>query len=267
MKKSVVVTILFLFIIGVSVVSAQAVSGMDTNQPPVVVADTQSIMLTSTTRERDYRIWVALPSSYNMSELSYPVLYLLDPQVSFLTVVEIVRWLGYWSELPELIVVGIGYPTDDLAEIARLREQDYYRSSDDFLEFISKELIHFIDSTYRTDSKDRALVGFSYGGDFVFHTLLNRPELFNRYLTIDSGIVEILPYLTRRSEEFREKFDGLDVKLFIAMRGTERLSTDIEALKVEGLKAAGLSLGNITHAAALHTSLPAGIVAIYRNNP
>jgi pimeloyl-ACP methyl ester carboxylesterase len=263
MRTVIVFTILFLLIVGVPTALAQDDPSADDNPPSLVILDTQSIALTSVTNGRDYLLWVALPSSYSTSEQSYPVLYVLDPNISFLSVVEFVRWLGIVEQLPELIVVGIGYPTDDPIEITNSRNRDYNRAPDEFLEFISDDLLKLIDSTYRTDTTDRAIVGWSSGGGFVFHTLMNRPELFKRYIAIESlgnGIGELLK---RDDDTFRESFAGLDVKLFNAIVGTEYLSAAIQSNAYDGVEATGLSLGDITHAAALHMSLPAGIMAVY----
>jgi predicted alpha/beta superfamily hydrolase len=263
MRTVIIFTVLFLLMVGVPTALVQDNSSADDNHPSLVIPDTQSIALTSVTNGHDYLLWVALPSSYDESEQSYPVLYLLDPNISFLSVVEFVRWLNIVRQLPELIVVGIGYPTDDLGEITNLRGRDYNRAQDEFLEFISEDLITLIDSTYRTDTTDRALVGFSYGGDFVFHTLVNRPELFNRLIAIDSSAADLWPILGRDDDSFRESLAGLDIKLFNAAAGTEYLSRVIQLKAYDGLEVTGHSLGDITHAATLHMSLPAGIIAVY----
>jgi predicted alpha/beta superfamily hydrolase len=265
MRTITILTFLIGLTLGVNIMAAQDEPAADTNQVSLIVSDPEIIALTSTTNGHDYIISVALPPDYDDSEAAYPVLYLLDPQVSFLSVVEFVRWLGHWNELPDLIVVGIGYPIDDMDELFALRERDYYLSQDEFSEFISEELFPFIDSTYRTDSTDRALVGFSYGGEFVFHILVNSPELFNRYIAIDSGTQEIVSVLLRDDPTFREKLAELDVNLFYSSTGSEVLSGAIQAKEYDGLEVTGLSLGNVTHGAALHLSLPTGIMAIYED--
>jgi len=66
----------------------------------------------------------------------------------------------------------------------------YYPTSgkaDRFLEFIEKELIPEIDIRYRTQPF-RTLAGWSFGGLFTVHTLINNPELFSAYLAISPSI-------------------------------------------------------------------------------
>ena len=227
---------------------------------PIAIPNTASMDVSSTSNGRDYRIWIALPANYDTSEQVYPVLYLLDPDVSFLTATEFVRYMGRDETFAQIIVVGIGYPTDNTRTIRGLRERDYFIESDYFLEFISDELMPLMDSTYRTDTTDRALAGFSYGAEFVFHVLVNDPARFNRYIAIEPLNQQLAGYLGENNFAFQRGFAGRETKLFIASVGTEVLSNQI---KVKGLEVTGLSLGNVTHNQALHFSLPEGILAIY----
>ena len=233
----------------------------DATHQPIVVPNTETLTLTSTNTGFDYLISVALPNNYSTSDQSYPVLYVLDPDISFLSVSEFVRFLAGAGQLPELIIVGIGYPDPD--QVVQLRSLDYYSSPDNFLAFMSEELFPLIESTYRADPADRGLIGFSYGGEFVFHTLVWRSDLFNRYMAIDASGAEMMPYVMRNDENFINGFAGRDVRLFLSVEGTEMLSAALQAKGYEGLTVSGLSLGSATHEQALHLSLPAGILDIY----
>ncbi len=265
MRKATLLTALLIFIVGVFPAAMQDDADIEVDLSPITIPNTQTVSLTSAINGRDYQLMVALPDSYDISDQTYPVLYLLDPAFAFLSVTEFVRFLGNGDDLPELIVVGIGYPDASSDDISRLREHDYFLAQDEFIEVISQEIFPLVDSIYRTENTDRAIVGFSYGGEFVFHALVNRPDLFNRYAAIDSNYSEFGALFTNssRDDEFRERLTGLDVKLFFAVAGNEILSAAIQNRDYEGLEASGLSLGNITHAAALHHALPAAIMAIY----
>jgi len=56
-----------------------------------------------------------------------------------------------------------------------------------FLEFITTELIPYIDSSYSTIA-NRTLIGHSLGGLIVFEALLNHRDYFNNYLVIDPAL-------------------------------------------------------------------------------
>ena len=261
MRKILALVITLLWVLGVPSAQMQENQVTETDFPVIVVPNTAAITLTSTTNGHDYLIWVALPDGYSTSDQAYPTLYILDPDISFLSVTEYVRFLAWTAQLPQLIVVGVGYVDPD--RVGELRTLDYYTSPDDFLTFMSDELFPLIDTTYRTDSTDRALIGFSAGGELVFHSLVNRPDLFKRYIAIDASGSEMMPYLMRDDEDFRSGFDGREVKLFLSVEGTEMLSAALQQRDYDGLEVTGHSLGSATHEQALHLSLPAGILAIY----
>src|SRR5947207_1431963 len=73
---------------------------------------------------RDYRIAVAVPDSYaTHPERRYPVLYVTDGYWDFKLMKSIVGGLVYDEFIPEVIVVGIGYP-GDAPDYGRLRRWD-----------------------------------------------------------------------------------------------------------------------------------------------
>jgi predicted alpha/beta superfamily hydrolase len=109
------------------------------------------------------------------------------------------------GDLPELVLVGVGYVGSDTRHSYRLhRSRDYtpafskeggygpaYQKQSGggprFVEFIADELIPAIEETYRGDG-ERVLVGHSYGGLFAAWTMLSRPELFRRYLVVSPSL-------------------------------------------------------------------------------
>jgi hypothetical protein len=46
------------------------------------------------------------------------------------------------------------------------------------------ELFPLIETTYRTQSRDRSIVGLSFGGLFATYVLFSEPSLFSRYIII-----------------------------------------------------------------------------------
>jgi enterochelin esterase-like enzyme len=76
---------------------------------PILLGNTQERGLESAIVGDTYRLSVALPLSYfTATGRTYPVLYVLDPHLSFGTVTDVVRVAAIGGELPELIVVGVG---------------------------------------------------------------------------------------------------------------------------------------------------------------
>lgn len=149
------------------------------------------------------RIWVYVPASANskmFTQQVYPVVYLLDGPSHFHSVTGLIQQLSFVggnTVLPEMIVVGI-QNTDRTRDLTPTHSTtspygqtpEMLKNSgggDKFLSFIEKELMPYMDSTYPV-APYKMLVGHSYGGLLVMHTLLNRPELFNSYIALDPSV-------------------------------------------------------------------------------
>jgi predicted alpha/beta superfamily hydrolase len=149
------------------------------------------------------RIGIYIPASASNKTFTkqvYPVVYLLDATAHFHSVTGLIQQLSYISGntvLPEMIVVGI-QNTDRTRDLTPTKSTssafgqtpEMLKTSggaDNFLAFIEKELMPYIDSTYPV-APYKMLVGHSFGGLFAMHTLLNRPELFNSYVALDPSL-------------------------------------------------------------------------------
>jgi len=152
---------------------------------------------------QDYLIKVAFPRGYQDSKKSYPVLYVMDAETNFGGVTYIVQRLIKDRLLPEIIVVGVAYDTD-YDQFYALRSRDLTPVEDKnltiagvlnptggaplFASFLEQELFPFVAENFRIKENDRTLYGHSYGGLFGCYVLLNKPELFNRYLLLSPSL-------------------------------------------------------------------------------
>lgn len=133
--------------------------------------------------QQTYQIDVWLPPSYAESTKRYPTLYLLDGNLLFGAAASLAFPLIVYGELPEIIIVGIGYADlQSYDQWGELRGRSFDTEAHQFLAFIASELFPMIDADYRTDPSDRALAGHSGGGFFGLFTLFHQPEAFQRYL-------------------------------------------------------------------------------------
>lgn len=176
---------------------------------PLVVERVVRLELSSRANGVHYVLDVALPRSYAQeSDRRYPVVYLLDSHYSLLIARNVVDHLSERGDLPEVLLVGIGYegPTDRAAAEYRVnRTRDYTPTyvadggygkeaqavsggGPRFLQFLEGELIPLVDQRYRTVVGERCLVGHSYGGLFVSWTLLQRPELFSCAVAVSPSL-------------------------------------------------------------------------------
>src|SRR5215210_5324458 len=119
------------------------------NRPAAVLPDTEVRVIRSTSADSDYQISVALPNHYDQeSEKVWPVIYVLDANLYFGLVVDMVRAMNirveFCNELPDVFIVGIGYPVEGslstiLHEVMHRRLRDFLPERDpDAEEFIQQ---------------------------------------------------------------------------------------------------------------------------------
>ncbi|MEN0047985.1 MAG: alpha/beta hydrolase-fold protein [Bacteroidota bacterium] len=141
---------------------------------------------------QDRPILVYLPPNYDKKEKAYPVMYLLDGRGNFHHTTACVAFLARNGRIPEMIVIGVPNTDDrtrDLTPETTIGKERFPTSggAENMLSFIEKELIPYVNSKYRTETY-KTLVGHSFGGLFVTHTLLHHPEIFNSYISISPSL-------------------------------------------------------------------------------
>lgn len=124
------------------------------------------------------------------NEKSYPVVYLLDGDAHFYSVVGMIRQLSSVNGntiCPKMIVVGISNTNRTRDLTPTKGERPNSGGGEKFMSFIKNELIPHIDSNYPTINY-RTFIGHSLGGLTVMNTLLHQPDLFNAYVAIDPSM-------------------------------------------------------------------------------
>jgi predicted alpha/beta superfamily hydrolase len=270
------------------------------NFPLASIPSTEMRTLHSSAVNQDYLISVALPFHFDEHpDKTYPVIYVSDANLFFGMVTDMVRAMNirvpFCNELPDAIIVGIGYPVNgSLAEIhaqvMHLRMRDFLTVADEedekfiqdtfpipnripsggahrFLQFIQQELVPLIESEYRADTTDRTFMGHSWGGLFALYALFHQPLLFQRYVVVSPD----LPF--GDEQEYSQQYDSLPVRMYLSSGGRElneeelsRFNSFIGAL--ESRQYAGFTLthqiiANCTHCAVVAPAFQAGLVAVF----
>ncbi|NIJ53838.1 alpha/beta hydrolase-fold protein [Dyadobacter arcticus] len=168
----------------------------------------------------------------------YPVVYLLDGDAHFSSVVGMIEQLSAVngnSLVPEMIVVAIPNTdrTRDLTPTHVTVDLPFMDSTfskntgggNNFLSFIEKELIPHIDSLYPTEPY-KMLIGHSFGGLAVMNALINRPKLFNSYVCIDPSMwYDHMNFLKVNKKALSgQKFVGTSMYLGIANTMSEGMT-------------------------------------------
>ena len=158
--------------------------------------------------QEDYKLYIGLPLGFN-AEKDYPVLYVLDANVTFGMVNDIVRLISFEGRYPQVIVVGIAYKNFSNWINKRGRDfmPNYQGDSGDieikkFYQFLSEELIPFINQNYKTNPAENTLYGHSSGAVFGFYVMLNNPALFKNYILTSPSIDEDKDFIKTLENEY-----------------------------------------------------------------
>lgn len=255
----------FLIPLALSAAGLAAPPLRESDPEPIVVDRSETFRLESKHTGVSYVLSVALPFSYAESDDRYPTLYLLDNHYSLLIARNIVDHMSDRGDLPEIVLVGVGYdgPTQRSSDAYRLnRTRDYtptysprggygerYQKVSGggprFLDFLAEELVPAIDSRYRTQPGDRALVGHSYGGLFTVYALLTRPQLFRRYIAVSPSLWYEDHWIFGVERELAESKAELPARLYLSVGSREHNASidmvgDLEELS-RRLRASGYS--------------------------
>jgi predicted alpha/beta superfamily hydrolase len=194
------------------------------------------------------KLWIYTPDMTSGNQdpsQRYPVLYLLDGDAHFVSVVGLIQQLSQSngnSILPEMIVVGITNtdrtrdltPTHVKSDLPAM-DSNFSKTSGggkNFLAFIENELFPHIDSAYKT-APYKVLVGHSFGGLAAIDALTNHTKLFNAYLAIDPSMwYDQERYLAATQKKFLEnKYDGK--RLYIGIANTMPQGMSLDKMKID----------------------------------
>ena len=227
--------IVFSFIL-IKVVSAQEISDAEDKTN---LYNTQVKVFHSTIIDDDFYIYISLPDGYEESVKKYPVLYVLDGDISFGIATSIARYLQFGNTIPELIIVGIGYGALRKSK-GNDRNRDYTISNNrnrpgsggapKFRKFLEEELIPYIDDEFRTVPDDRTLNGYSLGGLFALYTLFTEPGLFNRYIIGSPHLAWDNFRIFSVQENAFNSIDDINARVFISVGSDQSQETYFEPI-------------------------------------
>jgi len=156
------------------------ISGFEKTMPSVILGAQRTV-------------WIHIPNSDaknsdNRKE-HYPVIYLLDGDANFNSVVGMTEFMSNAGLCPPMIVVGVLHPSrmTDLTLGTDRETPGVTGRGDKFMLYIEKELMPFIESGYPT-APYKIFIGHSVGGLTVINTLIHRPDLFNAYVSLDGAL-------------------------------------------------------------------------------
>jgi uncharacterized protein len=198
--------------------------------------------LFSTVLNEQRKIWVYVPGNRGpavSSKTKYPVLYLLDGDGHFSSVVGMVQHFGN-SICPEMIIVGIPN-TDRTRDLTPTFVREVFGDTtfsktsggaENFTKFIETELIPYIDKNFPTTSY-RTLIGHSLGGLYAINTLINHTDLFANYLAIDPSLWWDGQKLSTQAATALEEKKFENKSLFLAVANTMKEGMQLSDLPTD----------------------------------
>ena len=200
---------------------------------------------------------IQVPRNYDTSDKKYPVVIVFDGDYLFEIVAGNVDYAAYWEDMPEAIVVGIN-------QYQKRNEDCYYSDQNSlptetgaaFFEFVSMELVPFINKSFRTENF-KVAVGHGLTANYINYYLLKGEPLFQAYISISPDLaLDMNSYLT-------EKLAKVEQKTFYYLATSEndkkniKSSVDALATSLKGIENDNLLKTFETFTGATHYSLPA----------
>lgn len=186
-------------------------------------------------------IWIYKPnnlSANSKSQERYPVIYLLDGDWHFVSVVGTLQQLSFINGntiCPEMMIVGIPI-ADRYRDLTPYRDSTIYKNSggyENFITFIKNELFPYIESKYPI-SPYKTLIGHSLGGLTTINTIIKHPDYFNSYIAIDPSMWWFNQKSLIETKEALSKNDFTNKKLFLAIANT--MDRDMDSINVRNDK-------------------------------
>lgn len=183
----------------------------------IIIAKHDSVY--SSVLEENRKLFIHVPSEFNIGysrlhPTKYPVMYVLDPEAHFPSIVSMIDRMSYEETCPQMIVVGVTVKSEE-----RIKEMFPINEEDKFHQFLENELIPYIDKQYPT-APYKVLFGHSLTGLRTVHTAINHPKLFNAYITIDPSLCH---EYCRWHIKYQKQIDNFGLgndRMFLAMAHT-----------------------------------------------
>lgn len=193
----------------------------------IVIGKTDSIQSKILGENRE--LWVHVPGEAATNKERYPVVYVLDGNGHFSSIVGMIQQLstGGNNNCPKMMVVAIPN-TDRTRDLTPthvdvdppMMDSASSKTSgggENFIAFIEKELMPYIESKYPT-APYKMFIGHSFGGLLVMHTFIHHTDLFNAYICIDPSMWWHKQTLLQQAEKAlaERRFEGKSLYLGIA---------------------------------------------------
>ena len=246
----------------------QAPLEMSDSSTPMLINIGQAYTVYSELYQTELNLFVQLPVNYQRSNSSYEVIYITDGEFHFGHAVYASSILQLRDLMPESIIVGIPL-------LSPSRNSDFDVQSDKFNQFISEEVIEFIDGNFRTLAR-RTIFGHSQGANFVLNLFLENDAQFDAYILASPRISEstrlrMQSYL-EQAEVQVSYLPGKSLYITYAEQDQESTNVMQELGKMlaeggaENLRWQTILLPNLTHMTTPYATIYSGLAFINKQD-
>lgn len=192
---------------------------------------------------RDYQVYISLPSSYSPDGPPLPVVFVTDADYAFPLVRAIAARVGGHSKaIGPFVLVGLSYALGDTPTYSRNRDytptahygraatsdmpgrMPLYGEGDGYQHFLASDVLPLIARRYKVDWSRSMFVGHSYGSLLGTQILLTSPEMFSRYVLSSPSLWYGQKIMFAREREYAVTHKDMKANVFYAVGGLEHPS-------------------------------------------
>jgi predicted alpha/beta superfamily hydrolase len=231
-------------------------------EEPFQFAFTQRLYSEHLVEEREF--YIHLPSDYDTSTDNYPILLVTDGDAQIFHLSGIVQFLAREDVIPDCILVAV--PHYD-------RESDLLpsRNAEGFTNFLKYELVPYLEQNYRTHPF-KVIMGHSYGGLYVTHTLLEHSDFFNGFIAADPSLWWNGRSMENQARDLFTQITSFDKAYYfdqsrISQMGGVEFSAMLEQSAPSDFRWMFLRMSDETHGSIVHQSYYFGLEWVFHNWP
>ncbi|RLD28521.1 MAG: esterase [Bacteroidetes bacterium] len=214
-------------------------------------------------------IKIQLPRNYDENtDQFYPLFIVFDGDYMFEAVAGNVDYYSYWEDMPEAIVVGINQGDTRDADNHYSEQNDLpVETGANFFEFISMELLPYIESNYRT-TNFKIAVGHGETANFINYYMLKPKPLFQAFIVISPSLAPSMnDYISQRLQQYETKLfyylatASNDIKYI--KKDTKTLNNTITSIDNKNILYNFDSFEGATHYSAPAHAIPKALESIF----
>ena len=181
--------------------------------------------------DQEREIKIQLPRNYDDKDQAYPLVVVLDGDYLFEPVAGNIDYQSYWDDMPGCIIVGINQSETRETDLEYSDDlQLPTRKSSNFFEFISMELLPYLEGKYNL-TPFRIIVGHDLSANFLSYYLLKEVPLFRAYIALSPE------YALETPQRIFNRFPNLTDEMFYYLATSD---ADISALRTDIIEADNL---------------------------